>query len=275
MVAARAAGLAHLRPGLNVNRGLAAELSPAFGWLARPKAKPETRLIYGTFGDASGIGWAGNSQAVVACLGNSAPTAVPPHATVNQMAYGCMPTSVSIAQAAVEERLPGGPGLPAEADSRSRTAAPAQDVGPRPPPDSYIPGAGGPAEEHCAPLTGHRLSPLRQHSQGGHAARVKSRDHDPVPPRRLGGAATGTPLPIQRKHDDRSALSTSRRGYRAGTGRPARTRRDRDSPGHRDRHGHVRAGGLGRLAGVLRSLPPPIALTSADQPVPWCCQGVP
>jgi hypothetical protein len=36
MVAARAAGLAHWQPGLNVNRVLAAELGSAFGWLAHP-----------------------------------------------------------------------------------------------------------------------------------------------------------------------------------------------------------------------------------------------
>ena len=36
MVAARAAGLAHWRPGLNVNQVLASELGDAFGWLAHP-----------------------------------------------------------------------------------------------------------------------------------------------------------------------------------------------------------------------------------------------
>ncbi len=36
MVAARAAGLAHWQPGLNVNRVLAAELGRSFGWLAHP-----------------------------------------------------------------------------------------------------------------------------------------------------------------------------------------------------------------------------------------------
>ena len=36
MVAARAAGLAHWRPGPNVNRVLASELGDAFGWLADP-----------------------------------------------------------------------------------------------------------------------------------------------------------------------------------------------------------------------------------------------
>ena len=36
LVAARAAGLAHWRPGLNVNRLLARELGHAFGWLAHP-----------------------------------------------------------------------------------------------------------------------------------------------------------------------------------------------------------------------------------------------
>ena len=36
MVAARAAGLAHWRPGLNVNKILAGELGDAFGWLAHP-----------------------------------------------------------------------------------------------------------------------------------------------------------------------------------------------------------------------------------------------
>ena len=36
MVAARAAGLAHWQPGLNVNRLLADELGSAFGWLAHP-----------------------------------------------------------------------------------------------------------------------------------------------------------------------------------------------------------------------------------------------
>ena len=36
LVAARAAGLAHWQPGLNVNRLLARELGDAFGWLAHP-----------------------------------------------------------------------------------------------------------------------------------------------------------------------------------------------------------------------------------------------
>jgi hypothetical protein len=36
LVAARAAGLAHWQPGLNVNRLLARELGSAFGWLAHP-----------------------------------------------------------------------------------------------------------------------------------------------------------------------------------------------------------------------------------------------
>ncbi len=36
MVAARAAGLAHWQPGLNVNRLLARELGDAYGWLAHP-----------------------------------------------------------------------------------------------------------------------------------------------------------------------------------------------------------------------------------------------
>ncbi len=36
MVAARAAGLAHWQPGLNVSRLLAGELGTAFGWLAHP-----------------------------------------------------------------------------------------------------------------------------------------------------------------------------------------------------------------------------------------------
>ncbi len=36
MVAARAAGLGHWQPGLNVNRVLAAELGHSFGWLAHP-----------------------------------------------------------------------------------------------------------------------------------------------------------------------------------------------------------------------------------------------
>ena len=36
MVAARAAGLAHWRPGLNVSRVLVGELGDAFGWLPHP-----------------------------------------------------------------------------------------------------------------------------------------------------------------------------------------------------------------------------------------------
>jgi hypothetical protein len=36
LVAARAAGLAHWQPGLNVNRLLASELGDVFGWLAHP-----------------------------------------------------------------------------------------------------------------------------------------------------------------------------------------------------------------------------------------------
>jgi len=36
LVAARAAGLAHWQPGLNINRLLARELGGAFGWLADP-----------------------------------------------------------------------------------------------------------------------------------------------------------------------------------------------------------------------------------------------
>ena len=37
IVAARAAGLAHWQPGLNVNRLLAAELGGTFGWAGQPR----------------------------------------------------------------------------------------------------------------------------------------------------------------------------------------------------------------------------------------------
>src|SRR5271163_2441747 len=36
-----------------------------------PNGPPGSQMVYGTFGDASVIGWAGNSQGVVACLGGS------------------------------------------------------------------------------------------------------------------------------------------------------------------------------------------------------------
>src|SRR5450755_4713952 len=36
-----------------------------------PNGPAGSQTIYGTFGDASVIGWTGNSQAVVACLGGS------------------------------------------------------------------------------------------------------------------------------------------------------------------------------------------------------------
>jgi len=36
-----------------------------------PNGPAGSQTVYGTFGDASVIGWAGNSQGVVACLGGS------------------------------------------------------------------------------------------------------------------------------------------------------------------------------------------------------------
>jgi len=66
--------------GLLATAGLLAGLIPAAASTAATAAPPYScaangpagsQTVYGTFGDASVLGWAGNHQAVVACLGGS------------------------------------------------------------------------------------------------------------------------------------------------------------------------------------------------------------
>ena len=45
--------------------------APAAPYNCSPNGPPGSQTVYGTFGDAGAIGWEGNSQAVVACLGGS------------------------------------------------------------------------------------------------------------------------------------------------------------------------------------------------------------
>ncbi len=49
----------------------AASAAPAPPYSCAPNGPPGSQTVYGTFGDSSVIGWAGNSQGVVACLGGS------------------------------------------------------------------------------------------------------------------------------------------------------------------------------------------------------------
>ncbi len=50
---------------------MAAASAPAPPYSCAPNGPAGNQTVYGTFGDASAIGWAGNSQGVVACLGGS------------------------------------------------------------------------------------------------------------------------------------------------------------------------------------------------------------
>ena len=50
---------------------VAAASAPAPPYSCAPNGPAGNQTVYGTFGDASAIGWAGNSQGVVACLGGS------------------------------------------------------------------------------------------------------------------------------------------------------------------------------------------------------------
>ena len=49
----------------------AAATTAAAPYNCAPNGPAGSQMVYGTFGDASVIGWAGNSQGVVACLGGS------------------------------------------------------------------------------------------------------------------------------------------------------------------------------------------------------------
>ncbi len=49
----------------------AAATATAAPYSCAPNGPAGGQTVYGTFGDASVIGWAGNSQGVVACLGGS------------------------------------------------------------------------------------------------------------------------------------------------------------------------------------------------------------
>ncbi len=51
--------------------GAAAAATTAPPYSCAPNGPAGSQTVYGTFGDASAIGWAGNSQGVVACLGGS------------------------------------------------------------------------------------------------------------------------------------------------------------------------------------------------------------
>jgi len=65
--AALAAGVATALPGI----ASASTATTAEPYNCAPNGPAGSQTVYGTFGDASVIGWAGNSQGVVACLGGS------------------------------------------------------------------------------------------------------------------------------------------------------------------------------------------------------------
>src|ERR1700743_3841136 len=65
---AACAGLALVALGA-VSAANAGHAAPPYN--CSPNGPAGSQTVYGTFGDASVIGWAGNSQAVVACLGGS------------------------------------------------------------------------------------------------------------------------------------------------------------------------------------------------------------
>src|SRR3984957_19342074 len=64
---ARAAGVATATTAT----AAAAPASTVPPYSCSPNGPAGSQTVYGTFGDASVIGWAGNSQGVVACLGGS------------------------------------------------------------------------------------------------------------------------------------------------------------------------------------------------------------
>jgi hypothetical protein len=65
---ALAAGVTVAAPPASAAAAAAAAAAP---YNCTPNGPAGSQTVYGTFGDASVIGWAGNSQAVVACLGGS------------------------------------------------------------------------------------------------------------------------------------------------------------------------------------------------------------
>ncbi len=67
---ALAAGAASATPALAASTA-AAPATAAAPYSCAPNGPAGSQTIYGTFGDAGVIGWAGNTQAVVACLGGS------------------------------------------------------------------------------------------------------------------------------------------------------------------------------------------------------------
>ena len=66
-----AAGLALVALGAAPAAGAASAAVTAPPYNCSPNGPAGSQTVYGTFGDAGVIGWAGNSQAVVACLGGS------------------------------------------------------------------------------------------------------------------------------------------------------------------------------------------------------------
>jgi hypothetical protein len=72
-VAAAALALAGtaMTAGAAAAGGAASAIAAAAPYSCAPNGPAGSQTIYGTFGDASVLGWTGNSQAVVACLGGS------------------------------------------------------------------------------------------------------------------------------------------------------------------------------------------------------------
>jgi hypothetical protein len=68
---AAAAALAAAGGGAVAAAGAGAASTTAAPYSCAPNGPAGSQTVYGTFGDASVIGWTGNSQAVVACLGGS------------------------------------------------------------------------------------------------------------------------------------------------------------------------------------------------------------
>jgi hypothetical protein len=64
-------GLAFAAAGPAASAGAATAATTAPPYSCAPNGPAGSQTVYGTFGDASAIGWAGNSQGVVACLGGS------------------------------------------------------------------------------------------------------------------------------------------------------------------------------------------------------------
>ena len=66
---ALAAGAATAATAATAGTAATAAMAPPYN--CAPNGPAGSQMVYGTFGDASVIGWAGNSQGVVACLGGS------------------------------------------------------------------------------------------------------------------------------------------------------------------------------------------------------------